>query len=639
MRLMERIRKRFRIFFISFAVIFVVSVFGGLGVGYLSMGGRGAARAPAAQGGYRSLVPGVLAVAKLGDREVSADEFSRRLTEIRSLLEDRGQRVGSDPISSLNLQNLVLEQLFREEMLLRFARANGIRVSEAEVRKETNDILDRIAPQPESEGREKTIVREVAKGLKTSRERQKALADYLERMGLTRSNFSEQIAHELLLRKTQEAIDDEEKVKAETKAQEKIAKIKQALGAGEDFTDVARKYSDEEESRAEGGVVESYLKRGLLGTEVDKVAFALKRGEHSDAVKTSFGYEFIKVLDRIEPVGKAFERAKPDIIKQLKERNQDKKDYEPTEEEIKNEYEKIKIAHIVVRSLYRSRADARIQWMTAALDKTIYDPVLLAYRTFLKMPLYFPQVQETTMQDIARRSLVQQDADLDLLPQLTARYLTSELKDLQRTFGDPPEELRDHFSGYGLELAPADDESAGEKAAAEKPPDASAESEEAEPPMMPAYPLAVGLSLEALRNQDWRSDLEYQAAYFYDEWLGDDAARKYFPVDPDAVRGEIERLLKEAIGKYAFSAQYYALAGENYAAWVKPDEARKMLAEAEKYAGRDADLLMTIISAYDENGDTEKTKELRKLVGEIRAEEAQRRQAQQSGQPIRLPSQ
>ncbi|OPX23278.1 MAG: hypothetical protein B1H03_02145 [Planctomycetales bacterium 4484_113] len=646
MRLMERIRKRFRAFLISFAIIFVISVFGGLGIGgyYMGMGARrGGVGAPAGAGGYRSLVPGVLAVARLGDRELPPAEFFRRVTEIRSILEDRGQSPGNDPISQLELQNAVLEQLFREEVLVRYARANGIRVSDAEVRKQINDILDRIAPQAEKEGHEKTIAGEIARSVKTSSERRKALADYLERLGTTRRQFSEQIGHELLLTKTQDAISDEEKVKAEKAAQEKVDKIKQALDAGEDFADVARKYSDDESSREKGGKVESFLKRGLLGNDVDKVAFSLKVGEVSDAIKTTFGYEFIKVLEKIEASGREFERQKPDIIKRLKERHQDEVDYEPTEEEIKNQYEKIKIAHIVVRNLYRSKAEARIQWMTEALEKTIYDPSLLAYRAFNQLPLYFPQVQETTMEDIARQALMKEGADLSVLPELAHNYLLNHVETLQKTYGDPPEELRDQFTALGLEpMSSTDEQSSGKQAesSVSAPVEAKEDSpadEETERLTIPAYPLAVGLMMEALKNQHSRSDLDYDAAYFYNEWLSNDAARSHFPVDPDAVRGEIERLLNEAISKYEYSAYYYALAGENYAAWVKPEQAREMLAKAETYAGRDADLLTQILSAYDENGDAEKSAELRKLVGEIRLEE-QKQRAARMGQPRKLPN-
>lgn len=649
MRLMERIRKRFRLFLISFAVIFVVSVFGGLGVGYLGIGGRrGARQAQPAARSYRSLVPGVSAVAKLGEHELSAAEFQRRVIEIRSLLEDRGQSVGNDPMAMSALQNTVLEQLCREEVLLRYARANGIKVSDAEVRKQVNDILGQIAPQAKSEGREKTIAGEVARGLKASAERRKALADYLERMGMTQRQFSEQVAHELRLTKSQDAINDEEKAKADERAQNKVDKIKQALDAGEDFGEVAKKYSEDQTSGKEGGVVESPIKRGLLGPEVDKVAFSLKPGEVSDAIKTSFGYEFVKVLDKVEAEGKAFERQKPGIIKRLKEKRKDEQDYEPTEEQIKNEYETIKIAHIVVRNLYRAQADARIQWMTAALEKTIYDPTILAYRAFNKLPLYFPQVQETTMQDIASQALVEDGTDLSVLPEVVRNYQLDYLEKLQKTMGDPPEELRDSFAGLGLKFRSTEGDTAEEAAAGDdsessdpkqkKAPTDSASEEKPERLMIPAYPLAIGLIMEALKSQDWRSDLDYEVAYFYNQWLGDDDARKQFPVNPDAVRAEIERLLKEAIGKYEFSAYYYALAGENYAAWVKPDEAREMLAEAEKYAGRDTGLLTRILSAYEDNGDQEKGTELRKLILEIRQEEQKRRAAQMGQQPIKLPN-
>jgi len=162
---------------------------------------------------------------------------------------------------------------------------------------------------------------------------------------------------------------------------------------------------------------------------------------------------------------------------------------------------------------------------------------------------------------------------------------------------------------------PTEDETASEDASAEEEQQLS----------IPAYPLSIGLIMEATKNQQDRANYYYYAALFYNEWLGDDEARKYFTVDPDAVRGEIERLLNEAIKKYEYSAYYYALAGENYASWVKPDEARAMLEKAEKYGGQDETLLTSMISAYDINGDREKSGELRKRVFEMRQEQQKQR--------------
>ena len=640
MRLMEVIRKRFRVFFISFAVIFVVSVFGGLGVGYLGLGGSRRGSTPRySSTGYRSLVPGVTAIAKVGEREVALDEFARRLTEIRSLLENRGQSLGNDPMVELDLMNLVLEQLFREEVLTNYARAHGIKVSEAEGRKQIDDLLEQIAPQMIDEGPEKTIAGQISKGIKGSAERQKALSAYLERMGMNRGQYTLQIRHELLLTKAQDGINDEEKIKAEQKAQERVKKIEQALDAGEDFAEVAKKYSQDDQSKDSGGVVESFMSRGLLGTEVDKVAFALEVGEVSEAISTEFGYEFIKILDKVAAEGKEFEREKPKIIEQLKEKSKDKEDYEPTDEQIRNQYEKIKIAHIVVRNLYQAQANARTQWMTAALPKTIYDPIILAYRAFNEMPLHFPEVQDTTLQDIAKQALMTEDADLSILPDVTETYLLKRLEGLQETVGDPPEDLQAEFSALGLKFTTADEEANTvatdevEQPASEEieqptedetaSEDASAEEEQQL--SIPAYPLSIGLIMEATKNQQDRANYYYYAALFYNEWLGDDEARKYFTVDPDAVRGEIERLLNEAIKKYEYSAYYYALAGENYASWVKPDEARAMLEKAEKYGGQDETLLTSMISAYDINGDREKSGELRKRVFEMRQEQQKQR--------------
>lgn len=80
--------------------------------------------------------------------------------------------------------------------------------------------------------------------------------------------------------------------KDEAKARDILAKIQ----AGEDFGDLAYRFS-EDSYRVKGGDL-GYVHRGRMLAEIEKVAFSSKIGEVSDVIKDEATYFIIKVEDR-----------------------------------------------------------------------------------------------------------------------------------------------------------------------------------------------------------------------------------------------------------------------------------------------------------------------------------------------------
>ncbi len=645
---MERIRTRFRLFFMIFAIIFVVSVFGGLGVGFFNFNPR--SQGIARQTGYRSLVPGVIVVAEIGDKKIYHSEFFDRYLEIESLLSQQGATFETDPFKNLERMNLVLDQIFREQTLLKYAKENGVNVTDTEINQELDNILSRILGTSSSEKKpEKSIISEVASAVKKRTERQKALRDYLERTNQTMPQLIDSIKRSLLVSKANEHIRKLEEEKGDKVAKEKLEKIKAELKAGKEFAEVAKKYSEDEGTKDKGGLVDYMLPRSFFDPQVADVAFKLKVGEYSEPIKQEFGYEIVQVVEKKEAVGKEFEREKPKIIEKLKERNKNVKDYKPSDEEIKREYEQLKYRHIVVRNPYQVEAYKRIGWLIETQKKVIHDPQILAYRAYAKLPLYFPELKDTTVEQIASQAKGQVDVNPDVFNKLLKKYEKDYWDNIFKTYGEPPKELIPALKEAGVPVK-SETETDTEK---EKQIDEGKGKEESEPKKevvaegksessdedidsVPAYPLAIGLLLEASKTNQGVANIYYYSARLYSEWIGDSSARKVFPLDLDVVRGEIENLLKMAIGKYEFQAHYYAILGKNYAEWVKPEEARKNLELALKYGGKDEKVLETVHSAYLEINDEEKAREVAKTLGEVRA--ARIESGQSRNIPIQIPS-
>lgn len=93
----------------------------------------------------------------------------------------------------------------------------------------------------------------------------------------------------------------------EKTAQEVLAKIK----AGASFAEMAKKYS--EDSNASNGGLIGWIVRGQTVKEFEDVAFALKPGQVSGLVHTSYGIQIIKVLDKQTAHLKTFDEVKDSI--------------------------------------------------------------------------------------------------------------------------------------------------------------------------------------------------------------------------------------------------------------------------------------------------------------------------------------
>jgi len=81
----------------------------------------------------------------------------------------------------------------------------------------------------------------------------------------------------------------------EKQIMEKAEWIRKKLLEGEDFSEFARKYSQDPSADSDGDL--GYFAKGELRPEIEKVVFSMKAGEISPVIRSSVGYHIIKLLD------------------------------------------------------------------------------------------------------------------------------------------------------------------------------------------------------------------------------------------------------------------------------------------------------------------------------------------------------
>jgi len=91
---------------------------------------------------------------------------------------------------------------------------------------------------------------------------------------------------------------DTKTIKEKRDAAEKILGF---LKAGEDFSEVAKKHSEDPQTAFAGGEIRGYIPKGRL-RDLDPVLFSLKKGDISNVVKTPLGFHIFKIEDK-KPAG------------------------------------------------------------------------------------------------------------------------------------------------------------------------------------------------------------------------------------------------------------------------------------------------------------------------------------------------
>jgi len=108
-----------------------------------------------------------------------------------------------------------------------------------------------------------------------------------------------------------------------TKDKAKAEQAKKAIEGGQSFKSVAKKYSIDEASKAQGGKLPAVAK-GQQEKALDTAIFAADKGKLTGPVKTQFGYYVFEVTKIAKATQQTLDQAKPTIKQTLASQNQQK---------------------------------------------------------------------------------------------------------------------------------------------------------------------------------------------------------------------------------------------------------------------------------------------------------------------------
>ncbi|MBE7122598.1 peptidylprolyl isomerase PrsA [Bacillus cereus] len=150
----------------------------------------------------------------------------------------------------------------------------------------------------------------------------------LEQVGLKNEDeLKERMKPEIALEKAIRATVTDKDVKDSHKPEMKVShilvkdektakEVKEKINNGEDFTALAKQYSEDTGSKEQGGEIAGFAP-GQTVKEFEEAAYKLDAGQVSEPIKTSYGYHIIKVTDKKEL--KPFDEVKDTIRKDLEQ--------------------------------------------------------------------------------------------------------------------------------------------------------------------------------------------------------------------------------------------------------------------------------------------------------------------------------
>lgn len=270
------------------------------------------------KGDYVAVVNGV---------KIPKKDLERKVELIKARYASQGMPVEGQRLA--RLKETILDNLIEKELLFQESQAQGIEVDPKKIQKELDNLKGRFKSEADFQKKiasmnysedllkkqikenlaiRKLIDEKIASKISVSDEE---IKDYYENNQDEFKNPEKVHARHILVKSQQDASDEK---KAE--ARKKIEEVQKKLEQGNDFSELAKEYSEGPSSKKGGDL--GYFSHGQMVEKFDKAAFALEPGETSDIVETRFGYHIIKVEDKKSESMKSLDKVRDSIRENLR---------------------------------------------------------------------------------------------------------------------------------------------------------------------------------------------------------------------------------------------------------------------------------------------------------------------------------
>jgi len=274
-------------------------------------------------------------VAIVNGEKITSEELSRRVDEIKSIMEQQGIDFSGDQgkIFMESLQKKTLDDMINNKLILQEARKSG-RLTPEQIQEKIKSFKEQF---PSGEEYDRFLEQ-----VKMSEEDIAYILNLQEQVTRDAPPVSEADARkyydenkkqfeqpeQLQVRHILFFVDDGEKsypvkhtdAEARQMAEEVIAQLKQ----GKDFAGLAREKSEDSGTKADGGLYT--FSEGEAVKEFSDAARALRPGEYTKSpVRTEYGYHIIKMEKKIAARQYSFEDVKQQLTYQLTEQARESK--------------------------------------------------------------------------------------------------------------------------------------------------------------------------------------------------------------------------------------------------------------------------------------------------------------------------
>lgn len=271
-------------------------------------------------------------VAKVNDTKITADDLKVAETILSTVNEYKTGKSAEDMSKEeqKELESIAATFLVDSEVVYQQAIADGITVKAEDNDSRTTELKEALKENPKfkkdledngvtEEELENFIAKDnVINAYRDAFDKKQTVSDaeiqaYYEKH---REEFKEEMvdaSHILFatVDRNLNAVSDDKKAEIKTKAEE----VQKKAVAGEDFAELAKKYSDDKKTGEKGGSL-GYFTKDAKDALFTREVFKLKKGDVSELITTNNGYEIVKIND-IKTEQKALNKCKEEIKKKI----------------------------------------------------------------------------------------------------------------------------------------------------------------------------------------------------------------------------------------------------------------------------------------------------------------------------------